>query len=413
MKKFLILTVTSGSGHNSCAMSAKRELEAKGDVEVKVVDLLKEYSTPLRAWLVDKGYSISVGKLLLPVFNSLYYHYRKADPKKRYSCPAQAVSVSTLTGLMQEILEFQPDVIFCTHFYAGVALTDLKLVYDLPMKTVITNFDYVNSPFWEASIGVDYFNIPNEDFVDECIEEGYKKDQLLCFGIPVDGRTLHVTDKAVARAELGLDNDVFTVMVMFGGGHWKGGFPIFRNLVRALEQKGERAQVIMINGRDKSGYEKVQKMKIADNVKVVNVGFTDKVPLYMSASDLIVNKYGGTSLTEMLNQGLPMLITEKVPGQEECNLEYMKKKGVVKSFRTKAELRDNLYLLMDDEGLRRDMAQKAHAMRTRGIERLTDFMLELPNADYTELLAQNIDVSEVKKKVKKAMKIADKKERSK
>ena len=68
---------------------------------------------------------------------------------------------------------------------------------------------------------------------------------------------------------------------------------------------------------------------------------------------------------------------------------------------------------MDDEELRRDMAQKAYAMRTRGIERLTDFMLELPNADYTELLAQNVDVSEVKKKVKKAMKIADKKERSK
>ena len=411
MKKILILSVTAGNGHNACAKSMKRKLEAlESDVEVKIVDLLKEYSTKMKFWVADSGYSLAVSKLL-PIFNYFYNVYKKKDPNKRYSCSAQGAAVSTVEGLLKEILDFQPDVIYCTHFYAGIALTDLKLVYDLPCKTVISNLDYVNSPFWEASVGVDYFAIPNEDFIAECIEEGYKEEQLLCFGLPVDERTLDTIDKAVARAELGLDNDTFTIMVMFGGGQWSGGLKIFKNLIKALGER--KAQVIMINGRNKAGYDKIEKMKFPDNIKVVNVGFTDKVPLYLSAADVIINKFGGTSVTEMLNQGLPMLITEKTPAQEKYNLVYMKEKGVALSFKNKKELKEGIIKLMDNPDLRMEMSQKALSMKRRGIETLAKFMLDLPNADYSKILNDKIDLTNVKKTVKKALKKADKTEKKK
>ncbi len=410
MKKILILTVTAGNGHNSCAKSVKRKLESEGDVEVKIVDLVKEFSSKLNFWTVDKGYNLAVSKVL-PLYNMFYNHYKRSKPSKRYKCKAQGVASSTVDGLLKEILDYQPDVIFCTHFYAGVALTDLKLVYDLPCKTVITNLDYVNSPFWEGCVGVDHFVIPNEDFIAECVEEGFKEIQLLPFGLPVDERTLQATEKSLAREQLGLENDVFTVMVMFGGGHWKGGFKIFKNIVKALEKKGQKAQVIMINGKDKSGFDKVAKMKFADNVKVTNVGFTDKVPLYMSSADMIVNKFGGTSLTEMLNQGLPMLITEKIPAQEKYNLIYMKSKGVAMSFKNKKQLTEGLYKIMDDEALRKDMGAKALALKTNGIEKLSKFIVAQPKADYSKIMAENIKFDDVKKKVKKAMKIAHKREK--
>ncbi len=410
MKKIMILTVTAGNGHNSCAKSVKRKLEAEGDVEVKIVDLVKNFSSKLNFWTVDTGYNLAVSKML-PLYNMFYNHYKRAKPENRYKCTAQGVASSTVDGLLKEILDYKPDVIFCTHFYAGIALTDLKLVYNLPCKTVITNLDYVNSPFWEGCVGVDYFNIPNEDFIAECVEEGFKENQLLTFGLPVDERTLQATEKSIARKELGLEDDVFTVMVMFGGGHWKGGFKIFKNIVKALENKGQKAQVIMINGKDKSGFDKVAKMKFKDNLKVINVGFTDKIPLYMSSADMIVNKMGGTSLTEMLNQGLPMLITEKIPAQEKYNLIYMKSKGVATSFKNKKQLTEGLYKIMDDKALREDMGAKAYALKTNGIEKLAKFMLDLPNADYSQILAENINFAEVKKKVKKAMKVAHKKEK--
>ena len=58
MKKVLILTVTAGNGHNACANAMRQVLLDKG-AEVKVVDLLKSYSTKLNVWVADGGYSLA------------------------------------------------------------------------------------------------------------------------------------------------------------------------------------------------------------------------------------------------------------------------------------------------------------------------------------------------------------------
>lgn len=61
MKKVLILTVTAGNGHNSAANAMKNKLQETGEVEVKIVDIIKEYTPALNSWTVDKGYNIAVG----------------------------------------------------------------------------------------------------------------------------------------------------------------------------------------------------------------------------------------------------------------------------------------------------------------------------------------------------------------
>ena len=106
MKKFLILSVTAGNGHNAAAKVMKAKLEEKEkDVEVKIVDILKEYSTPMKFWTADSGYNISVSKLR-PIYNYFYNVYKKKNPNKRYSCAAQGASLSITKGLLKEILEF-------------------------------------------------------------------------------------------------------------------------------------------------------------------------------------------------------------------------------------------------------------------------------------------------------------------
>lgn len=409
MKKVLILTVTAGNGHNACAKGMKNKLEELGGCEVKIVDLLKSYSSKLNVWVSDGGYSLSVSKLL-PLYNAFYNKYYKRPAYKRFSTPSQGTVLTVVNGLLKEILEFRPDVIYATHFYGAMALTNLKLVYDLPCVNITSNLDYVNSPFWESTVGVDYFAIPNEDFTNECMQEGFKREQLLPIGLPVDERTLAIVDKKEARRKLGLDEDVFTVMVMFGGGYWSGGFKIFKNLIKALQ--GRKAQVIMINGRNKKGYDKIEKMKFPDGLKVVNVGFTTEVPSYLSAADVILNKYGGTSVTEMINKELPMLITEKLAGQEKRNLVYMKEKGVALSFKNAKELKENILKLMDDKSLREQMSTSCLPLKKNATEELAKLILSQPEADYTDILAENIDFKEVKKKVKKAVKAADRRDRA-
>ncbi len=408
-KRILILSITAGNGHNACANSMKRKLESLDDAEVKIVDLLKSFSTKLNVWVSDKGYSLSVGKLL-PLYNAFYNHYKKAAPEKRYSCSSQKTVVSTLNGLMKEIMDFKPDVIYSTHFYGAIAVTDLQLVYKLPCTTIVSNLDYVNSPFWEAGIGVDYFAIPNEDFIEECIYEGYSREQLLPIGLPVDERTLERLDKSEARKKLGLEDGVFTVMVMFGGGHWNGGFKIFNELVTAL--KGRKAQIIMVNGRNEESYKKIEHMHFDKGLKVLNVGFTNDVPLYLSAADIILNKFGGTSVTEMINKSLPMLIIEKMAAQEQYNLDYMKGKGVALSFKNGKELKQNILKLMDDPELLKSMSEKTKELQKNSIDMLAKFILNSPAADYSELESRNIDFDRVEKEVKKQLKIADKSSRA-
>lgn len=407
MKKILIFTVTAGNGHNACAKGMKNKLESMGqDIEVKLVDLLKSYSTALNTWVADGGYNFAVSKMPIS-YNYFYNHYKKSKPEHRYTCAAQGTVMSTIEGVLKEILEFKPDVIYCTHFYPAMAISNLRLYYDIPCKVIVSNLDYVNSPFWEATIGVDYFAIPNEDFIEECIEEGFSRGQLMPIGLPVDERTLLEVDKATARRELGLDENLPTIMVMFGGGFWSGGFKIFKDLIDCL--KGRKVQVIMINGKNKKGFDKIEKMKFEDGIKVVNVGFTNKVPYYMSAADFIINKFGGTSVTEMINKHLPMVITEKLPEQERYNLVYMKEKGVAVSFKNKKELKQHVLNLIDNPEILQSMREKISPLRKNTINELAEFMLSLPQADYSKV-EQDIDFKKVKKLVKKRMLEENKKE---
>ena len=408
MKKILILTITAGNGHNACAKVMKNKLEKLGGCEVKTVDLLKEFSTPLKVWTSDTGYSLCVSRIL-PIYNAFFNRYLKAKNYNRYKSPAQFSVLTTLNGLMQEILSYKPDVIYCTHFYCAIALTDLKLAYDLPCKTVATCLDYLISPFWESCIGVDYFNVSVDDLKEEILSEGFRPEQLVEFGIPVDGRTLETTDKAEAKKSLGLDENVFTFTVMFGGGAWSGGLKIFKQTVKAL--KGKKAQIIMLNGKYEKSFKKIAKMKFADNLKVVNVGFTDDVPLYLSASDAVITKCGGLSSTEMINKRLPIIVTEKLPAQEKYNLEYLKAKGVALSFKNEKELKAHILRFMNDAEYLQQTIDNAAPFRKPALDGLANFILSQPVADYTELEKLNIDSKKTKKAAKAAINAAHKKER--
>ena len=52
--------------------------------------------------------------------------------------------------------------------------------------------------------------------------------------------------------------------------------------------------------------------------------FTDEVEKYMHASDLLVTKPGGLTVSEALACNLPMAVFDAIPGQEEDNANFLK-----------------------------------------------------------------------------------------
>ena len=65
---------------------------------------------------------------------------------------------------------------------------------------------------------------------------------------------------------------------------------------------------------------------VIENHKEANVQifeYTNKVPEFMSISNLVVTKPGGLTTSESLASGLPIVVINPIPGQEEENAEYL------------------------------------------------------------------------------------------
>ena len=58
------------------------------------------------------------------------------------------------------------------------------------------------------------------------------------------------------------------------------------------------------------------------------LGFVENMPVWMSAADCLVTKAGPGTIAEALACGLPMVLSDFVPGQEEGNVGYVQDHGV-------------------------------------------------------------------------------------
>lgn len=409
----LILTVTAGNGHNACAKAMAEQLTA-GGAEVKIIDYFTTWSTPGERWTVDDGYNLAC-TYALRIYNFCYRMQKRRPPERRYQKKmlAQKLGLCVVRELLQVIDEFRPDVIYCTHFYPAIAICDMRLIMDIPAKLYLTTFDFNLCPFWEAAVGVDYLNLSTYDIEDDCLRRGYKKEQLLYCGIPIAAKFSRPVQKSASREKLGLDADMFTIMIMFGGGQWSGGRKIFRQVMRALEKAPAPAQIIMINGRNERDRRRLERALVDGAYKghrIVNVGFTDEIETYMAASDIIVTKLGGTGATECINMLLPIVAAERLlPQQEADNAVYLREKGAALTYRNTRELSRHIVRLMTDKEFYEGMRAAQAKLRLGGVKELAAHILSQPKAEYKQGTLCRPDLE---KAVYAAMDREDKKERA-
>jgi len=68
----------------------------------------------------------------------------------------------------------------------------------------------------------------------------------------------------------------------------------------------------------------------------------------MSASDLLITKPGGLTSSEALAAGLPMLIYNPLPGQEQRNTRFLISHDVALKINTPEELQEAIHELFDN-----------------------------------------------------------------
>jgi processive 1,2-diacylglycerol beta-glucosyltransferase len=118
-------------------------------------------------------------------------------------------------------------------------------------------------------------------------------------------------------------------------------------------------QILAVAGKNASLKRSLDKVAADRPGKIVPLGFVDNMHELMAASDFAVTKPGGLTSSECLALGLPMVIVQPIPGQEERNSDFLLENGVALRANSAAHLAYKVGRMIEDDKLRRRMQTAA------------------------------------------------------
>lgn len=314
--KVLLLSVKAGYGHHSTAKAIIEYFEKNGH-QCEMLDIFDYISHRIGDYINDsyllmtkyipKTYGKAYGKLA-----------QKDEPYDRHSLISM-LSRFVSKKLSKYVGEYDPDLMIGTHSYAGVCMSILieTGVTSCPTVGIVT--DYTVHPLWESTF-LDYYVIPDALLTSEMQQKGIAKEKLLPFGIPVREQFARKIDKSEARHMLGIEN-IPTVLVMMGS----MGYGNIKPMLDAIDKSPHEFQILCVCGSNKKLKEYVDAAEWTKDVYCY--GFTDEVDVMMDAADVIITKPGGLTTSEALSKGIPMIISNPIPGHEDRNLSFLVNTG--------------------------------------------------------------------------------------
>ncbi len=121
-------------------------------------------------------------------------------------------------------------------------------------------------------------------------------------------------------------------------------------------------QVVVVTGHDRRLYGVLSRtLRNAPN-RVLLLGYVEAIHELMGASDLLVSKAGGLTVSEALAAGLPLVVHAPIPGQEEGNAEYLVRHGAGVVAASAPEVGRLVAALVRDEQRRLDMSERARRL---------------------------------------------------
>ena len=325
MKKVIIFYASYGGGHLSAARSIKENMETNyEDIDVKLIDCM-EYVNKTVNKITTKAYS-EMAKKAPKTWGRVYWKSQKG-PLAQISTTSNKILSIKLYKLLKD---FEPNLIVSTHPFGSQMCAYLKKHGKLNAKIATVMTDYAPHDQWLVfNKYVDYYFVSHDGMKKELHEKGIPNEKIFATGIPLSNKFLLKYDKPTILKSFGLSPDKKTVL-FFGGGEFGLGktqtFKIFKSFVECPEN----IQIVAISGKNpkmKEAFENlVKSLNKTDSVKILE--YTNQVPELMSISDLVVTKPGGLTTTESLASGLPIVVINPIPGQEEENATYLEENKV-------------------------------------------------------------------------------------
>lgn len=359
-KRLLVISVSAGSGHIRAAQGIESHTHHHfPEWKVSHRDLMQLVPAYFRKIYTDWYIKLAGG---LP--EAWGWLYRKTDHEPTGSLTERCRrSLQRLSSqkLFTEIADYKPDAIVCTHFLPAELLADAILQKRLqcPVWVMVTDFDLHQMWVHEGITG--YF-VANEEISFRLESSGVPKSNIVVTGIPVMPEFVNRPERNLSAAKVGLNPAHKTLLIMGGG----AGLGINSHLVNSLLSLQADLQIIVMAGKNKSLLDELQKLSSRWPGRLVAVGFTDKVPELMACADLVITKPGGLSTSECLVMGLPMVLINPIPGQEERNASYLLQEGVAQRADDVATLVYRLSQLLAKPEKLENMKRQASALGRAG-----------------------------------------------
>ena len=281
-------------------------------VTFDAVDVLRECKWPLNKQPELYPRVVNTSKLLW----ALMYH--SFDGKHRTRLARHLIYLNNRRNLRRIVAEHPADVVVCTHSVIAnpTFRAFLTLAERPPFLTVVT--DLVTTPSFWYDPRVDHCFVPTETAYRRGLRLGMSPSQMQITGLPVNPHFINsMTSKQKARAELSFDPELPAVLIVAGS---EGMGTIFE-LVKGLDAQPLDAQLVVVCGRNAALKEKLHN-RIWNNIHHIYGYVTNyhEMPRIMAASDIIITKAGPSTISEAAIAGLPMIISDRIPGQETGNV---------------------------------------------------------------------------------------------
>lgn len=348
--RILLSYVSIGSGHQQAAKAIEKYIKA---LDAEIVTLCVN------------SFSFS-GFIATNIVSFIYFYTIKLAPelwgclydniwiKKRISIFHSLTNWGNSIRFYSLIKRFRPSIIVCTQAIPCGIVASLKKrkKIDIPLVAIMT--DFAAHIYWIYK-EVDIYFVAAEDMKAKLIKHGISEEKIKVTGIPIDHHFIDSIDKKEIFKKEKLSDKVKTILLMGGS----KGFGRLEEIVLNLTEIRSFCQIIAIAGNNIKLKKRLEKIARKGKKPIKVYGYVDNLNELMEISDLIITKPGGLTSSEVLAKGLPMIIVNPIPGQEEGNSRFLVQNEAAVRVDDIKELGSIVEMLFDEPAKLQKMRQSA------------------------------------------------------
>jgi processive 1,2-diacylglycerol beta-glucosyltransferase len=284
--------------------------------------------------------------------------YWEGDSSDLHSRQPRRSGLRTLGRLTEET---KAQALVAPHFYGAGVLGKYKERNPRAFTTVVLT-DYVPHPVGVPT-NLDLYIVADEAAAEAVERIGVPEKRIHPTGIPIDPAFEEAADVPGVRQDIlelspkSEEDDLPVVIVMgggLGGGH-------LESVVASLLEASAAMHLVVLCGSNMSSCERLRRLAKKRGRSAIFLSFTDRVRDLMAASTVLVTKPGGMSCTEALASGLPQVLFNPIPGQEEDNAAAMVRYGAGVMVESTHEILGQTLKILTSPNHRRQMIESARA----------------------------------------------------